>query len=699
VNLRIAWLFAGALLATGTCVHAGDRTASGSSVTGILEGPPRPVWVGEAFDLTLTWRAPWSAFRNLEGPLQWSAGPLIADAWDKPTLTELRSPSGEDLAAASIHMRALVLQPGSIALNPAQQTVIVENGTVTTGDYERSLTKSITARSNAAALQVRALPTPPAGYSGAIGHFTLTASADPARPRVGQTVVWSLVLTGVGNWPYLEGFPVRQVSRDFEVVGTPQVNDAPGATLFERSMRETVALIPRRAGRYALGPVYMLVFDPDRGEYSRIGAPSITLDVSPNGAAPSEAGPEISGAPTPLLGKGKTIAPMSPGWWQAARLIPLVVVAGAWMLLACLRVLQRDPTREARRAYARMHCTLPAIASTTDASRRRTLVRLWQRDSAVLCKLSGAAPIPASFGHPAWQQLWAESEVFLYGKSAHLPADWVPRADRLLPSVRPPFAFSVRARIRTANLPPLICALFLIPMVCAKSVPAAEPRDRAEHRESSPADPLDWKARYDAALNMAARGRWDEAAGQAGIAWIQHPNMRSTQKLWLKASSEAGYASADDGGAPLPVGFWGSIASAASPSVWRWVLLAAENIAAVAAVLFLLAGYGHARKCSARRAAALFAGAAISVLAASMALQVYGILAEPDAVLIWHTSALRTEPVESPPDRAPRPAALTAGTVGRVDRRFLDWRRVTLADGRAGWLRQGDLLWIWGANN
>ena len=363
---RHRWLSAGALratgalLATGALVHAGDRPAGGGTVSGTFEVPHRPVWVGEAFDLTLTWRADWSAFRTLEGPLQWSAEPLVADTWDKPALNEVRSPSGEELAAASFHARALALQPGIIALSPAQQAVIVETGTVRTGDYERSVTKNVIAQSTAATVRVRALPAPPGGFSGAIGHFTLAASADPVQPRVGQAVVWSLVLSGVGNWPYLQGLPVRQVSRDFDVVGTSRASDAPGATLFERSTRETVILIPRRAGRYVLGPVDMLVFEPDRGQYVRISAPPITVDVASGSVAVGasqfrqmQSGQAVPAAPALLIGKGNAIAPMTRAWWHAARLIPPVIVAGAWLLLAVLRVMQRDPARAERPAAAR----------------------------------------------------------------------------------------------------------------------------------------------------------------------------------------------------------------------------------------------------------------------------------------------------------------------------------------------------------
>jgi hypothetical protein len=171
--------------------------------------------------------------------------------------------------------------------------------------------------------------------------------------------------------------------------------------------------------------------------------------------------------------------------------------------------------------------------------------------------------------------------------------------------------------------------------------------------------------------------------------------MTSTRELWIRAAREAGYAAADDGGAPRPAGFRNSIASTASPSAWRWAWVAMEYGGAAAALLILCASYGRAPKRSGWIGAALLGGAAFGVLVASSALHVYGVLAESDAVLIWHTTTLRAVPVESPPDIPPRPVALTAGTVGRVDRRFLDWCRVTLGDGRVGWLRQSDLMWIW----
>jgi hypothetical protein len=344
-----------------------------------------------------------------------------------------------------------------------------------------------------------------------------------------------------------------------------------------------------------------------------------------------------------------------------------------------------------------MQSTLSAIARTTDVVHGRTLVRLWQKDASVLWKIKGAAPVPASFdGHRAWQLLWADSDIFLYGKSAALPADWVARADRILPERRP--SHPHLRRLRGSASSTLLSCMLGWTLMHSTPVAAVQPND-SSRRYNVTVDPLDWKTRYNAAVASAARERWDEAAALAGIAWIQHPNARCTRELWIRTAHEAGYAAAVDGGAPLPLGLLNSIASAASPSAWRWILVAMEYAGAAAAVLVLLARYGRAPKRSGFIGVALLGGAASGVLTASLALHVYGVLAEADAVLIWRPTVLRAVPVESPPDVPPRPLALTAGTAGRVDRHFLDWRRVTLGDGRAGWLRQSDLMPIWTANN
>ncbi len=66
-------------------------------------------------------------------------------------------------------------------------------------------------------------------------------------------------------------------------------------------------------------------------------------------------------------------------------------------------------------------------------------------------------------------------------------------------------------------------------------------------------------------------------------------------------------------------------------------------------------------------------------------------------MLVWGAGPLRPLPVDTPAEEAE--IQLAGGTAGRVDKAYLGWRRVRLADGRSGWTRAERLLPVWGAPN
>ncbi len=697
---RLQGAFLSVLLAVITIALAGEAPTR-SDVSGVFDGPHRSVWVGEVFDLSLTWRASRTAFRNLDGPLEWTADPLVAEPWQKPTLEEERSVSAEPLAAVKFRTRALALKPGFVSLSSARQTLVLETGVVRTGDYDRVVTEPVQARSQGAAVVVRPLPPAPQGFLGAVGKYALSASVDGTQASVGRAMTWTLTLSGVGNWPYLEGWPTREISRDFDVMGAPRVSEMPGSALFERTARERLVLIPRRVGRYSLGPVEMWSFDPDRGEYMRLTASAITVDVQPSEAATG--GNTVSGSPAakPILpallsGKGSATLPMTDSVWRLGLIAPPIAVALVWVLLACLHALESDPERESRLAHARLKITLRRIAHTGDAEQRRFLTRSWQRDVGMRRKLDHAAPVPASFSeHDPCRQLWADVDAFLYGRAGALPEDWSQRAYEAWREQGPPPRFAVTRVLRLRNFYPSMCLVGLAMMCWVPSAIATTPYTAEKSwREAVTRDPLDWKAHYNLAVTLAAREHWDEAAGHAGVAWLQQSQAQATRELWLRAAREAGYAPAAAGGVPQPLAWPVRIAALSSPATWRLIVMTLVALSAVGGMLLVFVRYGRAKKQLQRLALALFLGAAVAAISAYALLNVYGVLIERDAVLVWRSTPLRPLPVDTLPNTVRDGWA--AGTAGRADRHFLDWWRVRCADGRIGWIREEDLVWVWG---
>ncbi len=684
------------LALVGASAALGGDRSTGGGISGRFQIPARPVWVGEAFGLSLTWETEWRTFRNLQGALQWAPQPLIVEPWSEPTLAAVKSPGGADLARVRLETRALVLQAGSITLQPAHQGLTVETGMEHSGDYERTLTADVSAQTAPAIIQVKPLPPAPADFSGAIGHFALRSWIDAPNASVGQAIAWNLALSGIGNWPYVRGLPARLVSDDFDVLGSPAVEESADA-LFERRIQEKVLLVPKRAGRFELRAVQMVVFDPEQGRYLTLETPAITLEVAAAGDAPpkSAAGPvpesslsEAKTVPDAALswllpaGRGHVAAPLQQDEWRRALLAPPLALAGFAAVLALARFRTRHRSPQWNRAYRGARAALENLARTYDAEERRALLRTWQKNAAVVCNLNAAAPVPAAFNHSGWARLWAESDVSLYGRSGALSGDWIERAQRLLQDRR-----AARRDMRRTHLAVTVCLI-------GASLATAAFRSGGEETNPLDGDPLDWIANARAAVANVSHERWDAAAGQAAIAWIQHPNSGVTRRLWLYTAERAQYAPETRGGAPRPLGLRRVLASVMSSSQWQRVVLLLEW-AAAACMGLLWVRRRLAFDPTARAASAVLGLCVLGTAVGLSSLQAFSAAQAPSAVLIWHAAELRALPLEAPAGAPAAANLLPPGMMARVDRSFLDWRRVTLTDGRTGWLRRSDLYWLW----
>jgi hypothetical protein len=72
----------------------------------------------------------------------------------------------------------------------------------------------------------------------------------------------------------------------------------------------------------------------------------------------------------------------------------------------------------------------------------------------------------------------------------------------------------------------------------------------------------------------------------------------------------------------------------------------------------------------------------------------YGRLLERNVVVVHQQSTLRELPVENRLDEG---SWVLPGAVGVVERRFLSWALLQLADGRSGWVREQTVIAVWEA--
>jgi hypothetical protein len=495
-----------------------------------LPGPT--VWVGEVFPLTYTLAIARRYYQSLGSNLDWSSAPLAVEDWSKPETLE-KAVNGEPTLSIIYRTRAYATAPGPVKLQPATQLVNLATGYTGFGLFQSPVLQQYSITSNQPEIVVRPLPQPaPAAFNGAVGQFKLESKVVPDRANVGEPITWTLVLSGTGNWPDIPGLPPRAVSKDFQVVQPQAKRTVAEGKLFDVTLSEDVVLMPTRAGRYTLGPVAFVYFDPKSGSYKTLTTEKVTVTVTDTSApqaanekpAPSAEAPNSSlsalrsplspppGPPAalpgdPLPGSARALTPLSS---QSLLTVGLLSAVGCpllfWSFLALRRAWATDPAKPRREARRRLRATIEALSAQS------AVASVTPTASASCCSRGSATP-PCSGKSPtphrrprvaranskfetrteaagrqyeirnsdqaaAWVQLWREADRALYSAKCALPPDWGARAELAL-DAKPVKSFSPATLFLPRNLLPFFCAALLLGL-------ALPPAGRRSARRLSP---------------------------------------------------------------------------------------------------------------------------------------------------------------------------------------------------------------------
>lgn len=139
---------------------------------------------------------------------------------------------------------------------------------------------------NTEKLQLEIKPLPPgapAGFSGAVGNYTVSAAADRPEARAGEAVNFSVTVAGTGNlktviaprFPELADFKVFDTMSSLDV---KKDND-----LITGKKTFTYILVPRGEGRKTVPPLRFSYFDPHAAAYKQLETDPVTISVSPGG--------------------------------------------------------------------------------------------------------------------------------------------------------------------------------------------------------------------------------------------------------------------------------------------------------------------------------------------------------------------------------------------------------------------------------
>jgi hypothetical protein len=128
-------------------------------------------------------------------------------------------------------------------------------------------------------INVKELPSKPAGFYGGVGKLDFSASIDKTQFRSNEAATLKINITGSGNLRLIEA-PKVEFPADFEVYD-PKTNERLNATNNGLSGSKTFEylFIPRFEGDYTIPPIKFASFDPATGSYKHQQSQEFNLQV------------------------------------------------------------------------------------------------------------------------------------------------------------------------------------------------------------------------------------------------------------------------------------------------------------------------------------------------------------------------------------------------------------------------------------
>ena len=129
-------------------------------------------------------------------------------------------------------------------------------------------------------IEVDPLPERPAGFSGGVGHFTVSASLNKTETKANDPVSVRITVSGTGNLKLVKQ-PQIELPKDFDKY-EPKVTDKTKLTTagIEGSMIYDILIVPRHQGHYEIPPVSLTYFDTTSKTYRTVTSEPLTLDVA-----------------------------------------------------------------------------------------------------------------------------------------------------------------------------------------------------------------------------------------------------------------------------------------------------------------------------------------------------------------------------------------------------------------------------------
>lgn len=129
-------------------------------------------------------------------------------------------------------------------------------------------------------IQVDPLPARPAGFSGGVGSFTISAQLNKTDVKANTPVTLRVIVSGRGNLKLIKK-PVVKFPKDFDTYDA-KVTDKTKLTAngVEGNMVYDFLAVPRHQGTYEIPPVEFVYYDTGSNSYKTMKTQAFTLNVA-----------------------------------------------------------------------------------------------------------------------------------------------------------------------------------------------------------------------------------------------------------------------------------------------------------------------------------------------------------------------------------------------------------------------------------
>ena len=199
-------------------------------------------------------------------------------------------------------LQRFVLYPqksGEIAIEPYKIDCIVQqvarnrNGSLLDdffGPSVQNVKRTISSKSFK--IIVKPLPeNKPAGFSGAVGDFTMKVNADKSQLKENDALTLKIEISGTGNIKLIES-PRLNFPPDFEAYDPKVTSNIAASGNSGNKVFEYLA-IPRHSGKFRIPPVEFAYFNPSTGSYKSVTSSDFKINV--NKADESQTANVVSG--------------------------------------------------------------------------------------------------------------------------------------------------------------------------------------------------------------------------------------------------------------------------------------------------------------------------------------------------------------------------------------------------------------------